>query len=631
VTSLFHLNNFTCKLVQIQEQIDDMLLLKKFNESSSLSSSDQNFSIEVKLNSTKLTDELASKQQFWQTSKPVTLNIGFKPIIYVDVHNKNSNSKLFGVASSDRKLSLFNTTDINFVCVHKSNPLEPIKTLWLINGQPQMQTDVLNKNIFKWSLRANRFESNVKSMNLTCEISNTIGKSSFTYEIRLLYEAKVKCDKQVYDINESNPLQVNCFTDAFPQVNYVEWRHFAQNNSDIYKPVAKTSVLDFKSVKYRENAGFYEYVAKNFMIDSFGTSRTGKSQQRIELNVRFMPQINVIAKKMAANVSQSSHGITCMTMSNPQPEFKWYKNGMRLNVNSTKYTTSGVLIRSKNLYENTLVIHDLDAKNDLNKVYKCEAFNSLGLNKLEVELVPLSRPEKPTELRVLHVDFMTVTLAWSSGFDGGFEQKFTIEINDTQFDIDSNGTSNYIQHTKYGPSLLNLTYLNFDTTYSIRLMGKNKLGLSEWSDYLMVKTFDLTKNDIYLLPTFDTLFLNVPKNRFEYTFRNNMTNRITNPLVCLQIETLIDSIDNYLHFKTCLPFNYLSDQRQFSFDLLNENELSLLVDNASSNENTLAFRASKVKSIRVATCFQLSPDICTSPSTNAIIGRFLKNLKNFLF
>jgi len=154
-------------------------------------------------------------------------------------------------------------------------------------------------------------------------------------------------------------------------------------------------------------------------------------------------------------------------------------------------------------------------------------------------------------------------------------------------------------------------------------MGKNKIGSSEWSDYLMVKTFDLTKNDTHLLPVFDTLFLNVPKNRFEYTFRNNVTNQVTNPLVCLKIDTLMDKHESYLHFKSCLPFNYLSGQRQYSFDLLNENELSFLINNSSSRIGFTTFKARQVRSIRVATCFQLNPDICTSPPTNAIIGKLL--------
>ena len=290
--------------------------------------------------------------------------------------------------------------------------------------------------------------------------------------------------------------------------------------------------------------------------------------------------------------------------------------------NSSKYTTGGVVMRSKNLYENPLTIHDLDAKNDLNKVYKCEAFNSLGLNKLEVELVPLSRPDKPTDLRVLYIDFMMITLGWSSGFDGGFEQKFTIEINDTQFDIDDVATTDGIRHIKYGPSLLNLTYLNFNTVYSIRLVAKNVMGSSEWSEKLLVKTLDLTENDTQLLPVFDTLFLNVPKNRFEYTFGNNLSS----VPACLKVKAMMHSSDQRLQFENCLPFNYLTNnQRQFSFDSLTANDLSLVEQSTSNGSaymrSSLIFKATQVKSIKVSTCFQMNPNICTYPSTNAIIGK----------
>ena len=425
-------------------------------------------------------------------------------------------------------------------------------------------------------------------------------------------------------------------TEASPPVNQVEWRHYAQNTSALYDLVTRASVLYFKSAKYREHAGFYECVAHNSMLDSFGVARVGHAQIRVELNVRFMPQMSVTVKKVAANLSTTwpVASIACMTMANPQPEFKWYKNGLKLSLNSSKYTTGGVTARSKNLYESTLFIRDLDARNDLNKVYKCEAFNPLGLNKLEVELVPLSTPEKPAELRVLHVDFMTVALAWSAGFDGGFEQTFTIEINDTQFDIDSNETaaSNYMQHTRYGPTRLNLTYLHADTAYSIRLLGKNRLGAGEWSDYLTVKTLPVSQNDTRFLPVFDTLFLNVPKNRFEFTMLSGGSDEnVTMPLVCLKITVVDSLLDKLLGFATCLPFSKADmTQRQFSFDSLNENELSMteqveLMLNATSGvEKAYAFKASQVKSIKVATCFLIKSDVCTSPATNAIIGNFFK-------
>ena len=162
----------------------------------------------MRLNSSRLADEFASKQQFWQSSKCITLNVGFKPIVSVDVHNKIANAKLYGASSLNRKLKLFNETEAVFVCSYEANPVEAVKVVWLINGKPQVQTDFSNRHLFSWKLRANRFDASVKSMNLTCEASNSLGKGSFTYEIALLYDPVLRTDKIVYDVNESNPIQV---------------------------------------------------------------------------------------------------------------------------------------------------------------------------------------------------------------------------------------------------------------------------------------------------------------------------------------------------------------------------------------------------------------------------------------
>jgi hypothetical protein len=599
VTGQFHLNNFTCKLVQIQDQ------QLSLNTSGAASSTLTN-GFEVVYNSSKLADEFSSKQQFWQSSKPVSLNIGFKPLIHLAIHNIDSNERLTNSSQSRRLLSLYSDSNVVFSCLHTSNPSEPVKIVWFLNNVKQ---STFQGNSFKWLKRSLLDDQLV---NLTCEASNSLGKTVATYQISLLYAAKLKCDQQVYDVNEGNPLQVNCVVDAMPKVSQIEWRHYTdivlQNNatSSEYQLVAKTSVLDFKQVTNREHAGFYECHATNLMRDSFGVTRTGSTRTRIELNVRFMPKISVIAKKLAANLSSTQpQEITCMTMSNPQPGFKWYKDGIELNtVRSRKYTSSGVLVRSRNVYESTLLIHDVTLSSDLNRVYKCEAYNLLGLSAVEIELVPLSRPDPPTSLRVLYLDYETVTLTWSAGFDGGFEQTFQLQINDTtnQFEIDSsNGTHlpSNIRHAKYGASLLNLTRLVYDTTYSIRLQAKNQLGSSDWSEPLLVKTLDLTLNDTYLLPQFDTLFLNVPKNRLEYTFRN-VSQQQQQPEACLKIQ--VNQDNSWL--RQCLPFNYLA--RKFSFDL-----------------DDKSFNVRLVKSIGVAACFQAKQNVCT-PLTKAIIDTYNK-------
>jgi hypothetical protein len=90
-------------------------------------------------------------------------------------------------------------------------------------------------------------------------------------------------------------------------------------------------VLEFKSIKYSDNSGYYVCYAANRMSDSFGMHRIGETKVDIYLNVRFMPRISMSAKKTAANVtgmnggasSRQKHDIKCLAMANPQPTFNW--------------------------------------------------------------------------------------------------------------------------------------------------------------------------------------------------------------------------------------------------------------------------------------------------------------------
>ena len=384
------------------------------------------------------------------------------------------------------------------------------------------------------------------------------------------------------------------------------------------------------------------------MNDSFGVARTGENRLSAEINVRFMPQMNVIARKMAANLTKEraidtpKHTISCMTMANPQPAFTWSLNGVKLNTSSAKYTSSGVFVKSKNLYENSLIISELSDV-DLNKKYVCEASNTLGSNKLEVELVPLSKPDKPAELRVLYVSFYMITLGWSSGFDGGLEQTFTLEINDTLVELNTAHHQSKYGLIKYAPSLVNITNLSFDTTYTIRVLSRNKLGASEWSDYVIVKTSDLTSSDAFLLPVFDTVFLNVPKNRLEYTFRPHESNLISayltneSPIeasnrsaeilapICLNIKTVMNvssESSKSLEFDRCLPFSYAENTKQFAFDSLAETDLGLI--DRSEPGLRHKFDSLKISSIKISVCFRIKSYICTTPSTNAIIDTYNK-------
>ena len=58
--------------------------------------------------------------------------------------------------------------------------------------------------------------------------------------------------------------------------------------------------------------------------------------------------------------------------------------------------------------------------------YDCIAQNEEGLDRHTIHLNVTSRPDPPSQLRVLNVTASSVMLAWTQGFNGGHQQHSTI-------------------------------------------------------------------------------------------------------------------------------------------------------------------------------------------------------------
>ena len=50
----------------------------------------------------------------------------------------------------------------------------------------------------------------------------------------------------------------------------------------------------------------------------------------------------------------------------------------------------------------------------------------MGLARYSIYLNVTSRPDPPAYLRILNITYNSVHLAWTPGFDGGFQQSFKI-------------------------------------------------------------------------------------------------------------------------------------------------------------------------------------------------------------
>jgi hypothetical protein len=128
VNYLFNTNNFTCKLMQLEDEQQQH---------------PTEGSVGVGVNSvssSKSNDEAGNHQQYWQTSEPISLNVAYKPIVHIDIVKNDQRlqnkqlSEASSSASTNAKLELYDDTDITFKCAYQANPNDDsVKVVWKLD------------------------------------------------------------------------------------------------------------------------------------------------------------------------------------------------------------------------------------------------------------------------------------------------------------------------------------------------------------------------------------------------------------------------------------------------------------------------------------------------------------------
>lgn len=131
----------------------------------------------------ELNDEKLNKtEKLWQLSDVLRLNVAYKPI--VNLHVYSGDSKLPDLKennNNNNKLYLYNESDVVFKCKYNANPVNDgsLKIKWILNNNIESETS----DSFIWNNRSNLV---AKQMNLTCQVSNSIGMGFYTYDISVL-------------------------------------------------------------------------------------------------------------------------------------------------------------------------------------------------------------------------------------------------------------------------------------------------------------------------------------------------------------------------------------------------------------------------------------------------------------
>jgi hypothetical protein len=101
------------------------------------------------------------------------------------------------------------------------------------------------------------------------------------------------------------------------------------------------------------------------------------------------------------------------------------------------------------------------------------------------QIVKPGHPDTPIIVEVTAVDDTTVSLAWISGFDGGFNQTFDIRVIDDRTGSQILKLKNIRKVEGNRTTIMGLTP---QTRYILKLRARNRAGFSNFSEEIIIRT-----------------------------------------------------------------------------------------------------------------------------------------------
>ncbi|KAM5132240.1 nephrin [Mantella aurantiaca] len=306
---------------------------------------------------------------------------------------------------------------------------------------------------------------------VTCE--NKEGKNSTVVILDVHYSPTIRSLGDPTEVDLGGRAEIVCTADANPATDSMfQWRWLGDEERDLSDLERQAEGLTGRLVigeAKRTDAGRYECMVDN------GVPPAVRADAR--LIVRFKPEIQKgvhLSKVAVPGDGKTSTGLICKAEGIPTVSFSWAKNGVTLDFKNPRYS-----VQTSNeqwVHTSTLIIANVSAVHDY-ATFTCTATNALGLDIFSIHLLSTSRPDPPSDLKVLSFKHNYVTLGWSAGFDGGLKQKFRVRYW-------WSGVDSYMYVDVFPPqsTVFSITGLKGSTTYNFSVNAINALGDSDYAD-----------------------------------------------------------------------------------------------------------------------------------------------------
>nr|XP_046255480.1 nephrin isoform X2 [Scatophagus argus]XP_046255481.1 nephrin isoform X2 [Scatophagus argus] len=359
-----------------------------------------------------------------------------------------------------------------------ANP-EEVSCIWLHHRGKVVKEGDLHNNWLEDSLQIeNVTRKNAGVYTVKCTNDEGVNQTSIMLDVQ--YAPGVKAEKDPVFVNLGETADLICVADANPIISDMfSWKFLGESGEsemDLGEEIQQdeSSLLTIYDVT-RAHAGLYQCTADNGIAPPATVD--------VELVVQFKPELLKGAqwRKVASRGDGTTMAeLVCRAEGIPRVDFSWEKNSVRMDFENPRYEERTV--RDGSFYTSTIRVVNVSALLDY-AVFSCTARNSLGEDKLDIQLVSTSHPDPPSSFRKVAVTHNSVTLEWIPGFNGGLQQRFRIRYRWNQSD-----SFLYVDVFPPRETTFTVTGLQPATTYNFSVNALNRMGESGYADNNAVLT-----------------------------------------------------------------------------------------------------------------------------------------------
>ncbi|XP_041784476.1 Down syndrome cell adhesion molecule-like protein Dscam2 isoform X19 [Anopheles merus] len=360
----------------------------------------------------------------------------------------------------------------------------PIDIEWLHDGQLVSRSNDYGISIVHSGRRVSTLT--IESIrdhhagNYTCRAKNQAGTVEQSTQLIINVPPRWILEPTDKAFAQGSNAKVECKADGFPKPQ-VTWKKAVGDTPGEYKDLRSND----SSIRVEEGSLFIQNIQKSnegyYLCEAINGIGSGLSAVTL-ITVQAPPEFVEKLRNQTARRGEPSV-LQCEAKGEKPIGILWNMNNIRLDPKSdNRYTIREEIL--PNGVTSSLSIKRTERSDSA--LFTCMATNAFGSDDTSINMIIQEVPEMPYALKVLDKSGRTVQLSWAKPYDGNSPLKrYIIEFKRSrgswENDIDRvivPGDTNEAQVQKLSPA----------TTYNIRIVAENEIGVSDPSDVVTIIT-----------------------------------------------------------------------------------------------------------------------------------------------